>query len=519
MKGLNAKRDAGDTTLSVRDCILVLFCVVVFVALRLRWVGHLLTWDEAMNLCSIRSFVSPGRDAFSFWFWRHPPLLFLLSVPLAPLQGGFAERIEMLSVGVGVVTIVTLFLLNREAFGTRVAVWACFLLSIIPSSMFYDVWLKRDAPVALFGLAALLFIVRRRVLLAGVCLGFALLSKETAVFYVVAALLLWLLGGCSRRRYDLVRLLGVPFLMTAWWYIGLKSNVDGVVSQAVSSGDIGIVERVASGVLEHIQFAVGEDRWTANWQGSWHYYISRLPHDLGWVVLVLAAVGMVATIVTLFRCRTSRAFEGRCGRGAWPLLLLLPALLLLSALPGKVPWVPICLYPAWATLGGIGIVAGLRRISSSFVAKAVALAIVGLGLTHAVCLDYRHMLEHDGSRQLVAARNSRQVAEALNTLVSDSDRVLVTSFHHWKGPLPGYVCPVFTAYLERKPAILVKSHLLTFEEYIADIGEYRIDWIVLSPPPGPDAEALFDRFRSEGLIPCRLDGAFIFRAKPLYDRQ
>jgi len=481
----------------------------LFIAFRVRWIGHLLTWDEAMNLCSIRSFVSPGTDAFSFWFWRHPPLLFICTMLLAPLSHGFAERVELLSVGVGVVTLVVLFLLNRKIFGERVALWSCLLLSVMPSSMFYDVWLKRDAPVAALGLAAMLLVSKSRPLLAAVCLGGALLAKETGIFYVGAALLMWLMTADRNRWRNAAGMLLIILAVAGWWYLGVKSNVDGVVTVAVKPGEtVGLLERLTAGIAKHIHFASGTDRWAANWQGSWYYYLARLPHDLGWVGFLLAAAGVLLLVLQFVHDRRREA--------CWPLVLLVPALIVLSALPGKVPWVPICLYPAWATLGAVGAASMVRWARSRKEGGGAVAAITVLLLFHAGTMSYEHMLNHDGSRQLVPAQNSRQVAEVLNGLVADTDRVLLTSFHHWQGPEPGYICPVFTSYLERKPAILVRSHLLTFEAYLADINEHQIDWAVLSPPPGPEAQELFDQFKALDLTPCRLSGAFIFRTSSLH---
>ena len=492
-----------------RTLLLLGLSIVSFIAFRVRWIGHLLTWDEAMNLCSIRSFVSPGTDVFSFWFWRHPPLLFFCAAPLAPLRQGFAERVELLSVLVGVVTLVMLFLLNRKIFGERVALWSCFILSVMPSSMFYDVWFKRDAPVAALGLAAILLVAKSRPLLAGVCLGAALLAKETAVFYVGAALLMWLATAIRNRWRNAAGMLLMVLVVAGWWYLGVKTNTDGVVSDAAPPGEaVGLLQRLLAGVAEHFHFATGADRWAANWTGSWRYYLSRLPHDLGWVGFLLAAAG---TILLPLQCVRDGKREV-----CWPLVLLAPALIVLSVLPGKVPWVPICLYPAWATLGAIGAAFIVRWSSAKGEKGGAAVTIVVLLVVSASTLSYKGMLEHDGSRQLVPATNSKQIADVLNGLVSDTDRVLLTSFHHWQGPKPGYVCPVFTSYLERKPAMLVRSHLLTFDAYLADIKEHRIDWAVLSPPPGPEAQALFDQFKALGLTPCRLDGAFIFRTSSLH---
>jgi len=64
--------------------VVMFLCILVFAALRIRWLGHLLVWDEAMSLCTIRSLLSHGTDDFSNWFWRHPPLFSLLTALLQP---------------------------------------------------------------------------------------------------------------------------------------------------------------------------------------------------------------------------------------------------------------------------------------------------------------------------------------------------------------------------------------------------------------------------------------------------
>ena len=40
--------------------------LVIFLLLRLRWIGHLLVWDEAMNLCTVRSLAAEKR-----WLSNH----------------------------------------------------------------------------------------------------------------------------------------------------------------------------------------------------------------------------------------------------------------------------------------------------------------------------------------------------------------------------------------------------------------------------------------------------------------
>ena len=96
------------------ELVAFLWCAAVFFVLRARFISHLLAWDEAMNLCSVRSFYAGGTDEFSGWFWRHPPLYTLLMTLCAPLKSGFAERVEFMTIGIGLVNLALLFLLNRN---------------------------------------------------------------------------------------------------------------------------------------------------------------------------------------------------------------------------------------------------------------------------------------------------------------------------------------------------------------------------------------------------------------------
>src|SRR5688572_12926435 len=109
--------------------LLLAGCVALFIVLRARWVGHLLVWDEAMALCTARSFIAGAVDPFAAWFWRHPPLHSVLLLALSPLQPGFAERAEILSIGVAVINQLLLFQLNRRVFGAPVALWSAFIIA------------------------------------------------------------------------------------------------------------------------------------------------------------------------------------------------------------------------------------------------------------------------------------------------------------------------------------------------------------------------------------------------------
>ena len=53
--------------------VILFICILLYTAFRIKWIGHLLVWDEAISLCTIRSFLSHGTDDFSNWFWCSAP--------------------------------------------------------------------------------------------------------------------------------------------------------------------------------------------------------------------------------------------------------------------------------------------------------------------------------------------------------------------------------------------------------------------------------------------------------------
>lgn len=494
---------------------LLALCVALFAALRFAWVGHLLVWDEAMTLCTVRAFVSGGEDYFSQWLWRHPPLFSLLMSLLHPLQRGFAERVEVMAILIGILNLLILFRLNQRLFGVSVALASAFFLAVMPGSVFFDVWVKTDHPVTTFGLLAIMLLLANRTFYAGLCLGLAFLFKETALFYAGTVILLWASGVLGRRKLgDFIGLAFIPAVTCCWWYIMV-----GTQSRPATAA--------AGGILEHVRLAMGDNPY---WALPWNYYAGQLYTDLGPIGLSLALVGLVVAgwqARGLFRTSSSATDTAapvlRIGT-LWPVLLIVPSLIFLSCLKGKVPWIIIVLLPAFATLQAqamVMLLAGSPVSARSFVRRAVstgvALAIILLSLAFVYGRDYETVLRKVDAGQWYGASCSREAAETLNRLVRDDERVLLTSFHYWKGINPGDPCAVFSYYYERKGGVLVRSHEARFGELLKEIKSYKLDWALLSPEPGKAEFDLFGGFMTTlKLHPCKLRKAYIFRTQELY---
>jgi len=487
--------------------------LVLFVLVRIPAIGHLLVWDEAMNLCSVRAIAGGAPDTFTKWFWHHPPLFCMLTLPLKPLATGFAERVEILCILINVLNAFLLYLLNRRVFGRTAALWSIVIFALLPGSVFFSTWIKRDHLVVTFGLAALLLLRDRRSLWAGLALGLALLSKESGIFYVLAALALW---GCGipggRSAKDLAALAVLPVAISAGWYVfaAARSPLPGVSTY---------------GILEHIQFAMDKN---VGWPGPWYFYLAGLPLNLGWLGIVLGVSGFGVIGASVLGQRRSAKDTAATMWHAWPVALLLPSLLLLSVLHSKVAWIVIGLIPAWATLAAVAIRAGAGaclkaagdRKGAGIAVRAalviVAAVFVGLGVYRVAARDYEDVLKATDDNQWRGATYSRDAAQALQETVSEGERVLVSSFHYWKGVPPGQPCAVFEYYRPRGVPILLRPHTQSYAQLLEDIRTFRIDWALLSPEL-ERLQAVCGPFVDEhGLAPRRLQRAILFRTSDLY---
>lgn len=473
--------------------LLLAGCLVLFVLLRARWVGHLLIWDEAMALCTTRAFTAGGDDPFAAWLWRHPPLHTAFLLLLQPLERGFAERAEVFSILVGAANLLILVAVNWRVFGPPVALWSAFITAVAPGSVFFDVWIKQDNLVITFGLLSLWALSSERTLLAGLCLGLALLAKGTAAFYCFAVFLLWLSGvkaQGSKLKVQSLKQLATIILFSAlicgWWYLG-------------------VVPRVGAAGTDTFSFALSA---RSLWQQDWSFYLQQVPTHLGLIGAALAAVGLVVCIGTW------RKFPANPHQWwpIWPLCLLVPALLLISLLPNKVPWIVIGLFPAWATLAGMA----LARLKLRPLLITMLAGLVGGLLVFSAPSDYESMLRRVAETQWRGAAMSKEAAMALNRRLRDDDGLLLTSFHYWKGIPPGLPDPIFTYYLEKKPRVLLRSHQATAAQFLNDVRTYHLDWAMLSPEPGEAAEAIFSGFnRAVGPPAERSAGAWLYRTTEL----
>jgi 4-amino-4-deoxy-L-arabinose transferase-like glycosyltransferase len=497
--------------------IIFAICLVIYLALRLPGVGHLVNYDEAMNLCSVRSFAANGSDYYSRWFWHHPPMLGMLMLLAKPLSPHFAERTELLLIAVGCLNLLALFLLNRETLGTGPALWSVFLFAVMPSSIFFDLWIKQDALVVLFGLLSLYFFLRQKTLVSGVFLGFGFLAKETAMFYAIAIAMLWWLQGPARRFRNLLAVAAVSIAVSAWWYQEFSVSIKYFIQFALDSGNLKTDASV--------------------WAKPWYYFLAKMPIDFGILGILLAIAGVIALIRAALNARRDPRAADRWGRSPgryWPLMVFFPGFIIFCMATGKAPWFTIALLPAFASLEGFGlwsllallrdrieprlskVPAATEILRGRLMKSALVLPLCGLAFVRVWGLDYDDMMKQQYYGWWWGASCSRLAAERLNLFVRDGEKVLITPMYYSANASNPKPCQIFAYYLKDVPVFIVRFDT-PVDALVKAIRENQIDWMMISPQPEVgENEVVKPIMQRYGLYPLRLPGAYIFKTDSIY---
>jgi 4-amino-4-deoxy-L-arabinose transferase-like glycosyltransferase len=438
---------------------------LLYITPRFFQTGHVLAWDEAWNLCALRS-LAEGNSIFSLQYWRHPPIYMELGRLLQPLLPGFAERLEILSIILsGAAMLVTVYLV-KGILGKRTAVYSGIVWALMPGAVFFETWIKRDPVVALFGMLAWLLLFQNKYLAAGLILGLAFLGKETAVFYVPALALTVLAFRLLKARLALFWLAVGPLIVAGWWFIFMARGGAGFVSFFLGKS------------LEGRSFS----------QPGW-YYLNKLALYLGRPGLILFLIGLCSAMIS---CRRSKEKGNNGYMQTMPLLLLFPALAVISLSVGKPAWMLIPLTPALAILCG----QGWRRISGFM---PVPLSHVLLVLVMTVALSgfhYNRYFKAMSPKQFEHVKISLTTAAMINDNVKDNERLLILPMLYRDGPR--MLDPIM--YWELRSGMKIIRTLdmeIDYQKLITFIERKKIDWILMSPVDGSDQQDVFNELVEE----------------------
>jgi 4-amino-4-deoxy-L-arabinose transferase-like glycosyltransferase len=162
---------------------------------------------------------------------QQPPLYYLLGAVVAKLTGDDARLIRLLSVGLGILTILTVYAVTRRLFPLRpgLAVGAAALVALLPETQYLAGGINDDNLAWLAGALLVLagiivmqseVLTPRLALGVGLAVALAVLAKETV--WVLAALLLVVVvvrHGRQLRAVHVAALLVPAIVLAGWWFV------------------------------------------------------------------------------------------------------------------------------------------------------------------------------------------------------------------------------------------------------------------------------------------------------------
>lgn len=467
---------------------------ILFCSARIPFLGHILSLDEAWILSALKS-IAGGQPTFTEQFWRHPPLYLLLGLTLSPLKAAFEYRLEFLTMVITLASLVILIKFTARYFGNRIALYTGIVFSLSPGPIFFDTWIKRDCLVSFFGLLATWALLEKRDRRAGLFLGLAFLSKETAFFFGLAIPFLLLLrdhpGNIWRR---LLTIYGLAAAISGGWYLlGFRY------------------------FATHWDFFLGKAPDSPLFTMDWWYYFARLQQDLGGVGLLFLALGLSALLGKL-----SRNPGRRAGVSLIPLSLLLPAYAILTLSHGKPPWMTISLYPFLAMVCGVGIAATAKAARRLRLRAAAAAVISPVTVTLLLALPnlgtgYPERLETMCPDTREPIRNAYIMADSLNSLATGGETVLLFPDPYRGGSLA--IDPIMTWLLE-KELLFINDLLPTdYDAFISLISSQHISWVIIYPGGDRFQKKLLEKTQDEfGATGYSMRGGILLKVDGIWNK-
>jgi 4-amino-4-deoxy-L-arabinose transferase-like glycosyltransferase len=162
---------------------------------------------------------------------QQPPLYYLLGAIVAKLSGDDPRLIRLVSVVLGVLTILTVYAVARRLFPLRpaLAVGAAALVALLPEAQYLAGAINDDNLAWLAGALLVLagvvvvqseVVTPRLALGAGLAVALAVLAKET-VWILALVLLVLVVVRCGRqlRALHAVALLVPTIVLAGWWFV------------------------------------------------------------------------------------------------------------------------------------------------------------------------------------------------------------------------------------------------------------------------------------------------------------
>lgn len=357
------------------------------------------SWDPADNLTNALNFSTLPPHWFSggWWtaFWqrssKYPPLLFALTALLENFVGKGADQALLVNLGFSAVLLLAVYQLGKHLFSPQVGLWAAGLCLLLPRLYTNRIHYFMDFPltaIVALSFCALTFWRDERDRLRqwlwglsfGICFGLAVLTKQSALLFLLVPILWVGIPTIWRRQWErllqlvsgllLTLAIDLPWVSTNWLF------------------------QISAGFNSNVKSALAEGDPPLNTWRAWAYYWNDLPQAVSLPLLVvpIAGIGLSAWRRLPAERRLDRA-QVRSSFG-WLAVFWLGSYLIWSGVVNKdlryiMPYLPIV---------AIGLAYGLTRWSDRWriipwatVSLATVLMLlnlfplgIGAGLTQAL---------------------------------------------------------------------------------------------------------------------------------------
>jgi hypothetical protein len=439
------------------------------------------TWDEAMNMLSTESILQGTDNAYSYWFWRHPPLFkSLIALGYARPYPAWNENLHLIMAALSGINAFILMRVLTRTHGKIVALASGFAWLCLPGPRFYDLWIKGDLLVITFGLLALGAAANKKIFQSGLLLGLAMLTKETAAIWTIP-LAFYLPRKPHFRAFWVCY--GTAIALCLPWY----------------------AFRIPE-LTHYLAFATGLPLTeTEDWSAPWYTYWIQLPKLLGYAGVLIVISGLVIRKDQL--------------KHLWPLTMLFSGLVLLSLIRGKPPWLFITFQPALAALCGIGLARVLdwarRHPFHPMKLVSISSAVIALSL-QAFLYDSDALLKSLSPSTHWGTHSSQEAAALINENVPATDSFSVSPMYYWYGK-EKFICPILLCSLSRPPDILIRPGPMTRNDYLRILKGEEPDWALVSPNPQQAETELFPLIIEGHVRVIPGQGALLVTGRPTDD--
>ncbi len=315
-------------------------------------------WDQADYLNGAlgywHMFQDGNRFTADWWqqFWvaapKIPPLTYLFTLPFFAIFGPGIKTATLVHAIYTALLLSGVYGLGQKLFSARVGLWAAALCVLLPGLYPLRLEYLLDYPVA--AMVTFTFFLMTgwarsqeagrswaRAIATGFCIGFSILTKQTALLFLLVPLLFVGMESLVRRRWGrflqwitagLAALLVIRPWVTANWLLILTSSKGATLDSAVKEGDPSLLSPEA-----------------------WLFYLKQVLPQVGWPIFVGAIAGFLFLgIRALLRLRSKKSSAPETlpehDSLPWLCAFVLGAYLLNSLNPNKdaryiVPYLPV----------------------------------------------------------------------------------------------------------------------------------------------------------------------------------